>query len=138
MTQFDRSRGSEYLTALDALVAAESSRLSPQVAGQLARIMSDTDLDGRAAEDLVSDLAYQDDELAAMWDEVQETDPTGSRAPDTVNSQKRRNGPTHRWICPEPACRTDEPGRAWACSTITQCPEHGTKLVRRDVAGTGP
>ncbi len=133
MAQAHHFAESEYVTALAALVKADPTRLSTATLQRLAEVFSDPSLDGRAAEDRISDLAQGDDALAVMWDDVQKTEPMATRAPETVAVQRRNYGPTHRWICPVDDCPTDEPGLEWAPSTITHCRRHGKKLVRRRI-----
>lgn len=135
MTFSDHSGKSEYVAALAALVRTNPSRLSDEARLRVGQILSDPVLNGRAAEKMISALAMDDDQVAALWDEVQATNPMAPRAPDIVNPQRGNDGATHRWYCPVQGCPTDnEPGLAWAPSTITHCKQHGRKLVRRPSA----
>ena len=137
MAEPDHSTSRGYLTALAALVQADPARLTASMRARVTEILAAPVLDARAAEDMISDLAEDDEQLAALWDQAQQDEPGATRGPGIFAPRRRDDGPTHDWVCPVAGCPTKEKGLGWGTiNGVTRCAEHGAELTPVRVSGT--
>jgi hypothetical protein len=137
MAESDHSTGRAYLTTLAALVQADPARLTASTRARVTEILDARILDARAAEDMISDLAEDDEQLAALWDQAQREQPDATRGPEIFAPQRRHDGPTHDWVCPVAGCPTTEKGLGWGTiSGVTRCAKHGAELTPVRIPGT--
>jgi hypothetical protein len=125
-----------YLPKLVELLHDDPSRLSPETRRRVAVILDDPGLDPRTAEDLISELAEDDQEVAELWDQVQQEPPEAKRGFDLVRPGRLGRGPTHLWICPVKGCQRQEKGNGWrTISGVARCDDHGKELEPTRIAG---
>jgi hypothetical protein len=119
-----------YLSAFAELVKADPSRLSADTRHQVMRVLADPGIDVTGAEAWLSGLAETDEQVADLWDEVQQQEPDAQRGTGLVSPWQPGHGPTHTWLCPVQGCPTPpEPGLGWATiSGATHCAQHGKAL----------
>jgi hypothetical protein len=121
---------SSYLAQLAELLEDEPTRLSPDIRQRVRAILSDLSLNSRSAEDLISELAEDDQELAALWDRVQQEPDDADRGGDPMRPGRRGRGPTHLWVCPVATCgREPEKGLGWNSGEKKLCDVHGVELT---------
>ena len=133
----DQPTRGAYLSELAEVLRDDPSRLSPESLEQVTAILADPGLDSQAAEDLLCELAEDDQALAELWDQVQQEQPDAMRGSDLVRPGRSGRGPTHLWVCPVTNCEQTEKGLGWATvSGKTHCDEHGAELKPVRIADT--
>jgi hypothetical protein len=130
VAESNHSNQSVFLANFTELVQSCTFRLSAETRQRITTILTDPALDTAGAEDLISRLAEDDEQIAELWDQVQREEPDARRGPDIVSPLHLGRGATHNWICPVKGCPTPaQPGLGWGTvSGATHCAVHGTAL----------